>query len=129
MNNLVFYKNDRNRYQAGTGSSNLFILGQFFDDLGRGFGLSVIEELNDPSSEGCSGNKYNLDKVGENIIINLQFFEELPDVIIPMADLIELITQWVEIIKRNPDEIVLIEKDGKYNLKPGPYTLVIHGEK
>src|SRR3990170_43218 len=106
MGNIFFYK-EGNIYRSGIAGNNLTILGDFFCD----FGISSIQVakkmLLDHANDGFSGNLFHLDKEGDKVILYHQLFEDIPALIIPTAHLIELIDQWIEIIKTAPDEIVL----------------------
>ena len=117
MGNIIFYK-EENIYRSGIAGNNLTILGDFFCD----FEISSIQVakrmLLDPTNDGFSGNMFHLDKEGDKVILNHQFVEDFPALIISTAHLIELIDQWIEIIKTAPDEIVLTEReDGTFYFK------------
>ena len=117
MGNIIFYK-EENIYRSGIAGNNLTILGDFFCDIGTG-GESWKHDLLDPHVEGGGGDSTFFEKIGDKTKLNIDLFEDdFEDLIISTAHLIELIDQWIEIIKTAPDEIVLTErKDGIFYLK------------
>ena len=119
MGNIIFYK-EENIYRSGIAGNNLTILGDFFCDIGTG-GESWKHDLLDPHVEGGGGDSTFFEKIGDKTKLNIDLFEDdFEDLIISTAHLIELIDQWIEIIKTAPDEIVLTErKDGTFYLKAG----------
>jgi hypothetical protein len=91
------------------------ILGKFLASDVRSSALSFKEWLLDETQTFTGGNITNIEKEGNDVLLNDQYSEQPdggPYFRIPKREFINLLDEWEKICKEKPQE-VLVEWDGK----------------
>ena len=114
-------KKSGNSYEyVKTNDAGLGTLYVFLDECWH-FGVSTFRELiNDPAQEGGGGNEVMWEREGNKIIITLQYQDD------PYKDAFEatieelncILDQWEELLKKMPEEIIMIRDDMIQNDSP-----------
>jgi hypothetical protein len=86
------------------------------------FGSSRLIRLMSPLEEGdeISGNLMTIEKRKNDLYIGNVYYngpeDEQEYFIIPIQELIKLMKQWEKLMKEKPEEIILSEENGKFEL-------------
>ena len=107
-------------YELENVFNSLQQLAIFLREEVNSFGVLHLIKFLISDEDGISGNMFDMDKKGNDVYITDLYYQGLESerkyFIIPISELIKLVKRWDKLMKEKPEEIILSEHNGKFEL-------------
>ncbi|MEX0671802.1 MAG: hypothetical protein WD068_00435 [Candidatus Babeliales bacterium] len=99
---------------------DLFIISYFLTDIGPNqiARTRFIDEIKNDAIPGMIFDASIMEIKNNQIHLNYQYDDNLPDVVLTKEEFFKLLDQWFETVKRLPKEIVVEKTDSGYSIHP-----------